>query len=160
MNATEFLPFMGHSSIYPPFDEFLTANGVVWRPKSGRTLNTTFFIAGTGLHMSFDFAISAAEKGFDVKSDGSYIFTGFEIAVVAENKKNGSYGGVLPHGLLASDTRQSVEQKLGTPKRRNKNSDNYYLDRLVWTVAFGNDIIEAIQFSVPSNGWRQHGICP
>ena len=160
MNAIDFLPFLGHSSIYPPFDEFLTANGIASRPKVGRKLETTFFVPGTGLHLSFEFAISAAEKGFEVRSDGSFIFSGFEITTIVEDKKNGRYDGLLPHGLLASDTRQMVEQRLGTPKRRNEESDNYYLNGLVWMVAFKGGKLQFIQLFLPDNNKRKHGLCP
>ena len=70
------------------------------------------------------------------------------------------YSGPLPHGLVAADTRESVEKKLGTPKRRNERSDNYFIDGLVWTVAFEGEKLQFLQFDLPDNGKREHGICP
>ena len=160
MNAIEFLPFMGHSSIHPPFDDFLMDNGITWRPKIGRNLDTSFFIPGTGLNLTFDFGSSAPEDGFAVKSEGSFVFNEFAVTFIAEDKKNGQYKGPLPHGLVASDTRQTVEQKLGTPKRRNEGGDNYYLDGLVWVVAFEEQKLEFIQFYLPTDNKRKYGLCP
>jgi hypothetical protein len=160
MNAIEFFPFFGYSSIYLPFDEFLTKAGVTWRPKVGRKLDTTYSLPGTGMTMSFEIDASAKEKGIEVKSDGSFIFKELEVMLILEDKKNGRYTGLLPRGLAASDSRQLVESKLGTPKRRNARSDNFFLDGLVWTVAFQGDELQYIQFDVPGNGWRSHGICP
>ena len=160
MNALDLLVFLGHSSIHIPFDDFLTKYGFTKRPKVGRRLETSLEIPGTDLNLLFDFDISASEKGFVARSEGSFIFTELEVTLIAENKKQSTYSGVLPQGLLISDTRKIVEQKLGTPKRRNKDSDNYFLDDLVWTVAFSGENLWFIQFALPDNGWREHGICP
>ena len=160
MNALDLLVFLGHSSIHIPFDDFLTKHGFTKRPKVGRRLETSLEIPGTGLNLLFDFDISASEKGFVARSEGSFIFTELEVTLIAESKKQSTYSGVLPRGILVSDSRRVIEQKLGTPKRRNAESDNYYLDGLVWTVAFNGDKLQFIQFALPDNGWREHGICP
>jgi hypothetical protein len=160
MNALEFLPFLGHSSIYPPFDEFLTRNGVVKRPSMKKNVDNTITVSGHGLTLSFTFGIKAEKDGFKIKSEGTFIFVKLEIAVIAQDRKDGKYSGQLPHGLAAVDTRQSVEKKLGIPKRRNPDSDNYYLDDLVWIVAYEGEKLEFIQLFLPDNGWREHGICP
>jgi hypothetical protein len=160
MNALDFLPFLGHSSIYPPFDEFLAKNGVIKRPNIKQNLDNTIFVRGIGLCLSFQFDISAKDEGFIAKSEGVFIFTEFEIMIVTADKKNGKYEGVLPYGLTSLDTRQSVEQKLGTPKRRNEDSDNYYINDLVLTVAFKADKLKFLQFDLPDNGWRERSIAP
>jgi hypothetical protein len=160
MSALEFLPFLGHSSIYPPFDDFLTSNGITKRPTLKRNLQNDIFADGAGISMHFSFGISGAEEGFVVKSEGTFIFRSMYIILIEEDKKDGKYSGPLPHGLLVSDTRTTVEQKLGAPKRRNKSSDNYYLDGLVWTVVFEGNKLRYIELHLPDNGWREHGICP
>ena len=160
MNALEFLPFLGHSSIHLPFDDFLTNNGITKRPKINERLDTTIFVPGQGLSLAFRFDTYAKEEGFVPKSEGSLVFTSFTITLIAESKKNGQYSGPLPRGLVAADTRQTVEQKLGTPKRRNEESDNYFIDGLVWEVAFEGDKFQYLRFYLPTNGWRKHGICP
>ena len=63
MNAIDFIQFLGHSSIHGPFDDFLTAQGIAWRPKAGRNLDTTYFVKGHGLVLSFEFGVATAEKG-------------------------------------------------------------------------------------------------
>lgn len=160
MNASEFLPFLGHSSIHGPFDDFLTQHGFTKRPKVGRRLETSLTVPGTGLNISFDFDISASDKGFVARSQGSFVFTELEVTLIAESKKYSAYSGVLPREILASDSRRAIEQKLGAPKRRNAESDNYFLDGYVWTVAFESERLQFIQFSIPSAGWRKYGICP
>lgn len=160
MLLMDFLPFLGHSSINAPFDEFLNAKGIMWRPKVGRRLDTLHFIPSTGLALSFDLAVSAQERGISPKSEGNFVFTRLDVMIVAADKKDGSYGGPLIRGLVAQDTRQLIEAKLGQPRRRNAESDNFYLDDLVWTVAFERGKLNFLQFDLPSDGWRAHGICP
>ena len=160
MNALEFLPFLGHSSIHLPFDDFLTNNGITKRPNTRRDLETDIFVPGHGLCLSFRFDIYAKEEGFVPKSEGSFVFTGFEIMLIVQSKKNGRYSGPLPHRLVATDTRESAEKKLGTPKRRNEESDNYFIDGLVWTVAFEGVKFQFLQFDLPTNNLRKHGLCP
>ena len=160
MNALEFLSFLGHSSIYQPFDDFLTAKGIIKRPTLKRNLQNRISADGNGISMHFSFEIDATDEGFIVKSEGTFIFRDMEITLIEEDRKAGKYKGLLPHGLDASDTRSIIEKKLGAPKRRNESSDNYYLDDLVWIVAFQDEKLQFIQFYLPDNGWRERGICP
>jgi hypothetical protein len=160
MNASELIPFLGHSSIHQPFDDFLTSHGFTKRPKVGRRLDTLLSVDGTGIWLGFDFATSAIEKHMPIKSEGSFIFYELSVTFIIEEKKSGSYNGVLPYGISGADTRQSVEAKLGTPKRRNEDSDNYYLDGLVWTVGFQGERIQLVQISLPRDGFRKYGLCP
>ena len=51
-------------------------------------------------------------------------------------------------------------KETGTLKRRTADVDNYYVDGVVWTVAFEGDALEFLQLGVPSNGKRKHGLCP
>jgi hypothetical protein len=159
MNIADFLPFLVHSSIHPPFDEFLISQKIIWRPKVGRKLDTLHFIAGTGISLSFDLDASAKTKGISMRSEGSFVFSRLDVMIVAVDKKDGYYVGPLTRGLVAQDTSESIEQKLGTPRRRNTDSDNYYLDDLVWTVAFDDNKFQFMQFDVPSDDRRAHGLC-
>ena len=161
MNAIDFIQFLGHSSIHEPFDDFLTNLGIVWRPKAVRRLDTTFFVNGHGLVLSFEFGISTAEKGIKAKSDGDYIFNYLTVQFIAEDKKHGKYAGPMLHGLTASDKRADVGTKLGVaPTRRLDWGNNYFLDGLVWTVAFASDSIKYARLELPSDGHREYGLCP
>ena len=161
MNAIDFIDFLGHSSIHVPFDDFLTSQGISWRPKIGRTLNTTHFINGQGLVMTFEFDTDAAKKGFKVKSDGDFIFSYLNVQYIAEDKKHGKYEGPMLHGLTPSDKRADVGVKLGVaPTRRLDWGDNYFIDELVWTVAFASDSIKYARLELPRDGHREHGLCP
>ena len=161
MNAIDFIQFLGHSSIYEPFDDFLTALGIAWRPKAGRNLDTTFFINGHGLVLSFEFGVATAEKGIKVKSEGEYIFNGFTVQFIADDKKHGRYSGAMLHSLTVNDTRADVQKKLGVkPTRVVDWGDNYFLDELVWTISFGNDKIEYVMLDLPTDGYRKYGVCP
>ena len=161
MNAIDFIQFLGHSSIHEQFDDFLTGLGIVWRPKAGRDLDTTFFINGHGLVLSFEFGVATAEKGIKVKSNGDYIFNYLTIQFIAGDKKHGKYVGPMSHGLTASDTRADVARKLGVaPTRRLDWGDNYFLDGLVWTVSFASDHIKYVRLELPSDGHREYGLCP
>ncbi|MDH0775575.1 MULTISPECIES: hypothetical protein [Delftia] len=158
MNAIELMIFLGHSSTHEPFDEFLTKNGIKSRPKIGRSLETLIPIKGQGLSMSFE--IDAKGNGIAPKSEGAFIFSQLEIRISGDVGKNGIYTGPLPYGLSANDSRDAIEKKLGQLKRRMPEIDNYFLDGVVWTVAFEEDKLEFFQLGVPTNGKRKHGLCP
>ena len=161
MNATDFIQFLGHSSIHEPFDDFLTAQGIAWRPKAGRKLDTAYFVNGHGLVLSFELGVATAEKGIKVKSDGEYIFNYLTVQYIAEDKKHGKYTGPMLHGLTPSDKRAEVGEKLAVaPTRRLEWGDNYFLDSLVWTVSFASDRIKYARLELPSDGHREHGLCP
>ena len=161
MNATDFIKFLGHSSIHEPFDDFLTGQGIKWRPKAGRDLDMMHFINGHGLVIKFDFGVSAAEKGFRAKSEGEYIFSGCTVQFIADDKKHGRYSGPMLHNLAVADTRADVQKKLGLkPTRVLDWGDNYFLDELVWTISFEKDKIEYVMLDLPTDGYRKHGVCP
>ena len=161
MNAIDFIQFLGHSSIHVLFDDFLTSQGISWRPKVGRTLDTTHFIAGQGLVMTFEFDSAAAEEGIKVKSEGDYVFNDFTVQFIAEDKKNGKYVGPMFYDLAPNDTRAAVEGKMGAaPTRRLDWGDNYFLDDLVWTISFKSDAIEYVTLELPRDGHRKYGLCP
>lgn len=158
MCVLELIKFLGHSSVYAEFNDFLTQHDVNNRPKIGRALDTIIPIHGQGLSMSFD--INAGASGITPKSEGTFIFSQLEIRLFGDEKKNGLYSGLLPYELKANDSREAIEKKLGTPKRKMPEVDNYYIDGVVWTVAFDGDHLEFLQLGIPSNGKRKYGLCP
>ena len=160
MDARELIPFLGHGSIHAPFDEFLTRHGFARRPRVGARLETLLPVDGTGLDLGFDFSETARERNMPVKSEGGYVFDRIEIVLISENKKAKVYKGMLPYNLNAADTRAEVEGKLGAPRRRNEESDNYYLDGLVWTAEFSGPAFSGLRIELPDDGWRKYGICP
>jgi hypothetical protein len=161
MNAIDFIQFLGHSSIYEPFDDFLTGQAIKWRPKAGRDLDMMHFVNGHGLVIKFEFGVSAADKGFEAKSEGEYVFSGCTVQFIAEDKKHGRYSGPMLHNLVGTDTRADVQKKLGTkPTRVLDWGDNYFLDGLVWTISFEKDKIEYVMLDLPTDGYRKYGVCP
>lgn len=160
MNALDLISYLGHSSIHPPFDAFLSGCGISWRPSMKRNVDNMHSVKGQGITISFCFDISAKEKGVKIKSEGSFIFDELYIMIIEETKKNGKYTGLLPRGILPTDSRAQIEAKLGTPTRRGKETDNYYLDELVWIVAFEGEKLQFLNLHVPDDGWRKHGLCP
>jgi hypothetical protein len=147
---------LGHSRVYEPFNDFLTKNEFLKRPKIGKRLETLLFVEKQGLALSFD--IGAEANGVQIKSPGQFTFTSLEVTLEEENKKYGKYEGPLPRDLVSGDSAATIEQKLGKPKRINSESTNYYLDGVVWTVALQAGSLRLIQFSLPDNGWREQGI--
>ncbi|MGY0505405.1 hypothetical protein [Luteimonas sp. e5] len=158
MNAFDFTPYIGHSSTYPALDSLLKEHGITWRPSAHRNLDTLYFIPGKGISIAF--TIGAENEGIHKKSDGDFILDQLEVSLVEENKKHGKYAGTLPLGLSASDSRQQTRRKLGVPTRTTDKLDNYYIDQLVWTLAFDGDHLKFVQVAAPSDGKRKHGLCP
>jgi len=74
MKLDDLIQFLGYSSIYLPFDDFLIQNGIKWRPSLKRDLDTTHFIKDKGLVMSF--SISADKDGIQKRSEGNFILNG------------------------------------------------------------------------------------
>ncbi|GKS88745.1 hypothetical protein LL962_05190 [Xanthomonas sp. NCPPB 1067] len=157
MNAIEMIGFLGHGSIYKPFDAYLTASGVKKRPKIGKSLDTIIPIKGTGLTMSFQ--ISVESLGITPKSEGTFVFYQLEIMLLDEGQDHGIYTGPLPYSLNATDSRSEIESKLKNLKRRLPDNDSYFLDGLVWTVAFEGEKLQFFQIGVPTNGKRKYGLC-
>ena len=85
MNVLELIKFLGHSSVYGEFKDFLTQHDVNNRPKIGRALDTIIAIQGQGLSMSFD--IDAEETGITPKSEGTFIFSQLEIRLFGDEIK-------------------------------------------------------------------------
>lgn len=157
MNAIDLMSFLGHSSIYRPFDEFLAASGVKKRPKIGRSLDTIIPVKDEGLSMSFE--IDAKGRGIVQKSEGTFVFYRLEIMLLEKGQDNGVYAGELPYSLLATDSRSEVESKLKNLKRRLPDGDDYFVDGLVWTVAFEGEKLRFFQVCVPTDGMRKRGLC-
>ena len=161
MNAIDFIQFLGHSSIHVPFDDFLTSQGISWRPKVGSDLDIMHFIKGQGLVMTFGFGNEAVEKGIHLKSAGDYFFNEVSVQFIVEDKKSGKYVGPMLHALAPNDTRAAVEKKMGSaPTRRLDWGDNYFVDGLVWTIAFKSDLIKSVRLELPDDSHREYGLCP
>jgi hypothetical protein len=160
MDLLKLIPFLGHSSIYEPFDIFLSQNNVVKRPKIGKNLELDVFVDKEGLMLTFEFETAARDQNIQIKSAGNFIFKLIYITLIPENPKLGKYQGTLPFGLNANDSRLEVEKKMGSPKRKNDESDNYFSDGLVVTSEFESDKFQFLRLELPRDGLRKHGLCP
>lgn len=158
MNALRYIEFLGFSSLHAPLLAQLTADGVTWRPSVKRDLDTTYFVKERGI--VFHFVIDAASLGIEARSEGDFIFEHLTMTIIQEDKKHGQYEGELPRGLKQSDSRDLIREKLGAPTRVTEDLDNYYLDGLVWTVAFEEGAFQFLELATPSAGKRKHGLCP
>lgn len=105
------------------------------------------------------FQIDAEDLGIVPRSEGTFVFYQLEIMLLDKGQENGVYFGPLPYGLLATDSRSEIEGKLKVLKRRLPTNDSYYLDGLVWTVAFAEEKLRFFQIGVPTDGKRKHGLC-
>lgn len=65
MNATDFIQFLGHSSLYKPFDNFLTRQDITWRPNASESLNLRYIIYEKGIEIDF---ISALKMSLQQKA--------------------------------------------------------------------------------------------
>lgn len=104
MDATTLISFLGHSSIHPPFDEFLLAQGIKKRPKKHEA---TEWIedkkAGIGLEFSATESFDETAV-FPKKSDGRFIFNSATFS--------GDFSGALPYGISLTQSRVEVDQHL------------------------------------------------
>ena len=158
MDAIKYIAFLGFSSMHAPLNACLDKDGITWRPSARRNLDTTLFVKNQGVILHF--IIGADALGIEPKSDGDFIFEHLTMTIIEEDKKHGKYTGHLPRGLTQSDTRDQIREKLGTPTRVTEDIDNYYLDALVWTLAFEEGEFQFLELATPSSGKRKHGLCP
>lgn len=105
MCVLELIKFLGHSSVYAEFNDFLTQHDVNNRPKIGRALDTIIPIHGQGLSMSFD--INAGASGITPKSEGTFIFSQLEIRLFGDERKTGF---ILAYSPMSS--KQMTAEKL------------------------------------------------
>lgn len=159
MQLSDLIPFLGHSSIHQPFDDFLSSNSISKRPKIGKSLELDIIIDNQGLMLTFEFDTAAKEQNIAIKSEGSFVFKSIYVTLLPETKKLGKYVEALPFNLASSDSRLAVEQKLGVPRRRNEQSDNYFLDGMVVTPEFEGEKFQFLRLELPRDGLRKHGLC-
>ena len=105
MNALELIKFLGHSSVYAEFNDFLTQHDVNNRPKISRALDTIIAIQGQGLSMSFD--IDAEASGITPKSGEHLYLANLKYDYLAMKRKTAF---ILAHSPMSS--KQMTVEKL------------------------------------------------
>lgn len=169
INAVELMQFLGHSSIYEPFDDYLHSHGIKKRPSTtGRNIELSVSIKKHGLHLSFVESTKLAGEGLASKSSGSYVFNWLDIYLTKEDGMS-PYGGPLPFGLTAELSQKQVRALLGQPKHVSvdpefdTNADFFYVDDLVVAIKYTDmqgSAIRMINPCLPDNWAREHGIAP
>jgi len=146
MDAIKLISFLGHSSIYPEFDNFLLENGIKERPKK---IEGTQWIRNEELGISLTFQLSDIfdeESLVPQKSEGNFIFSGAEFPAV--------FKGKLPYELSLSLQKQDVDAKLGSPLRFREKvpSATYFYDGYVIVLNWMKDSPKDrfIRFSLPN----------
>ncbi len=109
MDTVELVSFLGHSSIYEPFDEFLAENGIKRRPKKNEA---TEWISEEALGLSLEFEASDVYGGnalSPIRSDGRFILRSVTFG------PNFRYS--LPFGLTLAMSKANAEGVLGRARK-------------------------------------------
>ncbi|MDO5672440.1 MAG: hypothetical protein Q4G30_06245 [Actinomycetaceae bacterium] len=169
MNAVELMQFLGHASVYGPFEDFLSQHGVKKRPDvTGKNLELWIGLKKTGLYLAFEMSVNTEEKEIAVRSSGDYIFRGVDI-YLQKHEGMTPYTGPLPFGLEPKMNQEQVRSILGSPKffvfdnEWNNNTDFFYISDVVVCVKYadmeGTQIL-ILDLRVPSDWDRERGIAP
>ena len=145
MDTTKLLSFLGHSSIYPPFDDFLLKNSIKKRPKKNEG-SERITDKVTGLTLEFQLVTI-----FDKESLIPKISEGWHIFRSVTFPRN--FPDELPFGLSLVLTKDELDKKLGSPKEHLPKIPlaSYFYDNKLIVVNWDKDEPEDafIRFTVP-----------
>lgn len=123
IDGNRLVDFLGHSSVFPGLDRYLTEGNLSKRPK-GQDLTQYIAFDSLGLVLIFRASVTYREEVGDPLDDGRWIFTGMHFYNKDQNEKNEKFSGVLPYELSFEFNRSDVCGKLGPPKL-NRERDGY-----------------------------------
>ena len=164
MNTQELLQFLGHSSIFDPFEDFLMKNGIIRRPKLADSYPYSIDTKTTGLSLIFEDA--PEDKGQQRKSAGSFIFCQVYFDFESKSKP---FVGDLPYGIGQERDSKAIERQVGAPsvKRDSKQTSgftiSFYIDGLVFTAAYSDKDGRKLRFvrvSLKDKYHVTHGLAP
>lgn len=108
MDSTILLGYLGHSSIYPEFDDFMLQNGIKKRPKKNES-SEAITDSATGIVLRFQSSVVFDEESLiSKKSDGKFILT--EVSFPR------GCSASPPYGISLAMPKSEVDKILGTPK--------------------------------------------
>ena len=146
MDTTKLLSFLGHSSIYPPFYDFLLESGIKKRPKKNEG-SESLTDKTTGLTLEFDLATIFDEASLiPKKSEGWYILSSVTFPR--------DFSDALPYGLSLNLTKADLDKKLGTAIKERPHIPlvTYFHNNMLITINWNKEDPEDafIRFTAPN----------
>ncbi|WP_431257442.1 hypothetical protein ACQ86G_22760 [Roseateles chitinivorans] len=111
MDTNQLATFLGHSTVHPPFNDFLAAQGIKKRPKLSDSLPYKVASSVPGLALVFEDSPEA--QGMARKSEGQFVF--HEIYFDFNPKKE-EFVGEMPFGIGAARSLGEVQTAIGAPR--------------------------------------------
>lgn len=165
MDGSKLVELLGHASVHPELDDFLSQNGVKARPKGGDTPN---LVSEKKIGLSFEYrAKEDFEQSVGVpRSTGKFILREVDFGT-SKLKGYTTFAGKLPFGVSFATSESGLESVFGAPRESLAGDDEdgpqhiYCVDGKVVVVQFalGGKSVEWLRVGLPTNADRRLGYC-
>lgn len=166
MDGNQLVEMLGHTSVHPSLDDFLSRNGVTVRPKRGNDVGRVGDIKN-GLAFEYQDPDGFRSSVGEPRSEGRFVLCGVDFYADKVDGKTG-FSGTLPFGLAFTTNEAAVEPLLGAPRKKRAGDKKdgpqhtYCVgDRLVVvSYAVGGAGIRWMRVVLPTVYDRERGLCP
>lgn len=116
MDVIQLVQLLGHASVHPSLDDFLSRKGVTVRPKQGNDVDP---VGDTKKGLAFDYR---DPDGFrksigEPRSEGQFVRRGVDFYADKVDGNTG-FGGTLPFRLRFATTEEGAVPLLGVPRKK------------------------------------------
>ncbi len=166
MDGNQLVELLGHASVDPVLDDFLSRNGVTVRPKREDDVDPVGD-AKKGLAFEYRDPDGFRKAIGEPRSEGKFVLRGVDF-YGDKVEGNTGFGGTLPFGLSFTTTEAEAASLLGAPRKqlagdKKDGPQNTYCvdDRLVVVnFAVGGASVRWVRVALPTKFNRQQGLCP
>ena len=154
MDPKKLVEFLGHSSIYEPFDDYLLSIGIKKRPKHDSTSGGRYPIKhpSLGLELGFETSIGYQEESLvPQKSAGQFVLD----SVIFRKQPDLP----LPYGLSFSLVRSQVDSIIGpcVQRRPDDDSSTHFFQGVLVDIGWDrNGKMDSILFGYPHTYDQKH----